>query len=106
MSYITFTHGKEDGQKWNQDEFKLDYELIYVSVEAGDTGGSMSGWVSAEVRQLIHAAPANQRKVYEHEKFVSDLYGLMKIESFDYAMDLVREKYEAIHGPSDIGDTL
>lgn len=101
MSYITFTHGKEDGQKWDQDDFKLDYELVYLTVDAGDKGGHLGGWVSPEVHRLVHCAPANQRKVYEYEKFVSDLYGLMKTESFDYAMDLVREKYDAIHGPSD-----
>lgn len=101
MSYITFTHGKEDGQKWDQDDFKLDYELVYLTVDAGDKGGHLGGWVSPEVRRLVHAAPQYQRKVYEYEALLGQLKKAFDTDDFDAARDLVKAEYEAIHGPSD-----
>lgn len=42
-----------------------------------------------------------QRKNADHERMVGKLYELLKAEDLDGAMDIVRDEFDAIHGPSD-----
>lgn len=42
-----------------------------------------------------------RRKNYDHERMVGKLYELLKQDDLDGAMDIVRDEYRAIHGPSD-----
>jgi hypothetical protein len=42
-----------------------------------------------------------RRKNYAHERMVGKLYDLLKQDDLDGAMDIVRDEYFAIHGPSD-----
>lgn len=38
---------------------------------------------------------------HEYERFIGELFELLKAEKLDDAQDLVRAEYEAIHGPND-----
>lgn len=42
-----------------------------------------------------------QRKNADHERMVGKLYELLKQDDLDGAMDIVRDEYNAIHGPND-----
>jgi hypothetical protein len=38
---------------------------------------------------------------HQYERFIGELYELLKAEKLDDARDKVRAEYDAIHGPSD-----
>lgn len=54
-----------------------------------------------EVRRQRIIIETYRRQDAEHEKLIGELYRLLKQEDLDGAMDLVRDAYLAIHGPSD-----
>lgn len=57
MSEIKFTARSDDGRKWSRENSPDScIGLVYLNVGAVD-GHDFGGWVSPQVRALVHAAP-------------------------------------------------
>lgn len=100
MKNIYFTPGRYDGQLWTTDDNPNLRHLVYVDVKS-EAVSTLSGWVTPEVRRLVLAAPANQRKVYDYERLIGDLLERLNADDLDGTRDLVKAEYDAIHGSAD-----
>ena len=54
-----------------------------------------------EIQRQASLLDEYRRDKYAHEAMVGRLYTLLKDEDLDGAMDIVKDEFFAIHGPSD-----